>query len=68
MLKAGLGSETGQMREASKPYFTEEEKTSYFLFQIIYYPFQSLKSCFIRNSVKLISYGTQDSLVDWYIY
>lgn len=37
-LKAGLGSETGQFREASKPSYTEE-KTSYFLFQVIYYPF-----------------------------
>lgn len=34
-LKAGLGSETGQMREASKPSCTEEENTSYFLFQVI---------------------------------
>lgn len=50
MLKAGLGSETGQMREASKPYFTEEEKTSYFLFQIIYYPFQSLKSSVLSET------------------
>lgn len=37
-LKTGLGSETGQIRGTGKPSCTEEEKTSYFLFQVIYYP------------------------------
>lgn len=66
-LKADLGSKTGQMREAKKPSYTEEEKTPLLFISGTLLPLLvSEIPSFIKKkkkSVKLTSYGTQDSQV-----